>query len=148
MLLSFLSVFILVVSLVQSWKYFKILFYPQFYNIWFFHEESARLPTPFISDQLSFTIMLPSLFLIRGKNTFPITVYGHITIGLLFYYFLKIQKDYNLIEFDEAFEEKQGWMFYLLSSSGKRKRLLNPVLTLRENGVKQDGLIEAVILRK
>ena len=148
MLLFFLAIIVLVISLVLSWKYFNMLFDSESYSTWFFHEEEARLPNPFIRDKISFTIVLPELLIKSGKNIFPINVYGHVTIGFLFYYFLKIQKDYGLITSDEVLEEKQGWRFYSLSNSGKRKGLINPELTLRENRVNQHGIIEAVILSK
>jgi hypothetical protein len=138
-----LAVLLLCISVYYSWKNFQLLFAPPSVDVWFFPEEIPRTPE-IIKDKISLTIKLPAEATIARKTVYPIIVHGNLSFGFLFFYFLRVQYNYGLMVIDNSPKEKHGWKFYAVSRSGKRKFLLDPELTLRENGLKENSVIEAV----
>ena len=135
---------LLVTSIYFAWKNFQLIFDQPTYDAWFFTNEEPKLPVNIGKRKTSLTIKLPEGLTITGKTVYPIIVHGNLTIGFIFFYLLRVQYKYGLMEPDDETTEKPGWLFYSLNKAGKRKYLLNPLLTIRENGIRQNAVIEAV----
>lgn len=137
------SILMFFVPLVFWWAYMALISIPsEIYTVWYYPEHEPRLDM-YDVDLDKLKVLEVQLF--KGaSDPSPLKVKVKAPPDMSFgVWFKKFIDDYNLkfprngIQYSSAEGEPFGWIFYQKPSFFKRKRFLDPALTVEKNQVKE-----------
>lgn len=114
-------------------------------KIWFYKEPGMDMPTVILLNTVQVYLQLNTKFSEPGEELFSTSAPLDMKLGDFFNHFINVTRKTNKLKID-FFDDKQmsfGWKFYANSLMGLKKIELDPALSLRENKIKELGIIIA-----
>lgn len=116
------------------------------YKLWFYSEDQKLPDFDLIdfSNSIILSFELPKRFNDSNLSNFKFKAPVNMTFSDLFYGYLNEYNDAhreNPIEYQDADGKSYGWLFYLKTGSRWRTVILDPHLTVNQNGIKENFII-------
>lgn len=134
------SAFLLPSVIHNAWKTYK-QFSQHRFKIWDEYEDITSDRVTIFLNSMVLKIKLARRYFDIDEEVYEVTLPGHVPFGKLFNDFLVINKDKEHIEVIDENDNRYNWVFFIERKAAFGKRYIDPDLSLRENGLRDNQVI-------